>query len=311
MISSAVEATVLYTVQNDVAFVTLDAPPLNILSAAIMLELAAAAEQAQADPSVKALVLQAKPGSRAFSAGADVGEHRPENAAEMIAAFSRLFAALGACELPVIAVVDGAAMGAGFELAMMADILLASDNARFAQPEIRLGFFAPVGVAWLARRIGPARAIEVTSTGRTYSAAEMHDFGLVSRVVARDDARDETEVVHLRCAVRSARARHLDRACGTNAPCKPRHSDGGEEPQPDLRLREPCVVAGEQNVRHHGQLESGAHRGAVDHGDDRQLACTERGEQPAERRDHLRRVLGPVLAHISACGERAAPRFRL
>jgi enoyl-CoA hydratase/carnithine racemase len=70
---------------------------------------------------------------------------------------------------------------------MMADILLASDNAKFAQPEIRLGFFAPVGVAWLARRIGLARAIEVTSTGRTYSAAEMHDFGLVSRVVARDE----------------------------------------------------------------------------------------------------------------------------
>lgn len=187
MISSAVEERVRYAVQDDVAFVTLDAPPLNILSAAIMLELAAAAEQAQADPSVKALVLQAKPGSRAFSAGADVGEHRPENAAEMIAAFSRLFAALGACELPVIAVVDGAAMGAGFELAMMADILLASDNAKFAQPEIRLGFFAPIGVAWLARRIGLARAIEVTSTGRTYSAAEMHDFGLVSRVVARDE----------------------------------------------------------------------------------------------------------------------------
>lgn len=187
MIGSAMEATVQYAVQDDVALVTLGAPPLNILSAAVMLELVAAIEQAQADLSLKAIVLQAQQGSRAFSAGADVGEHQPENAGEMIAAFSRLFGALGASELPLVAVVDGAAMGAGFELAMMADVLLASERAKFAQPEIRLGFFAPVGVTWLARRIGPARAIEVTSTGRTYTAQEMRDFGLVSRVVATED----------------------------------------------------------------------------------------------------------------------------
>lgn len=187
MVSGTTAMTIGYDIQTDVAFVTLDAPPLNILSAAMMLDLAAAIERAQREPSVKAIVLQAQAGSRAFSAGADVGEHQPENAPAMIDAFSRLFAALGKSELPVIAVVDGAAMGAGFELAMMADILLASDKAKFAQPEISLGFFAPVGVAWLARRIGVARAIEVTSTGRTYTAAEMHDFGLVSRVVARDE----------------------------------------------------------------------------------------------------------------------------
>lgn len=187
MTSIAAEPTVLYSVQNEVAFVTLDAPPLNILTGAMMLELASAIRQAQAESLVKAIVLQAKQGSRAFSAGADVGEHRPENAADMIAAFSKLFSTLGSSELPIVAVVDGAAMGAGFELAMMADIVIASDRATFAQPEIRLGFFAPVGVAWLARRIGVGRAIEVTSTGRTYTALEMHEFGLVTRVVAPDE----------------------------------------------------------------------------------------------------------------------------
>jgi cyclohexa-1,5-dienecarbonyl-CoA hydratase len=105
----------------------------------------------------------------------------------MIAAFSELFSALGASELPIIAVVDGAALGAGFELAMMADIILASERATFGQPEIRLGFFAPVGVAWLPRRIGVGRAIEVTTTGRTFSAVEMRELGLVSRVVPTDD----------------------------------------------------------------------------------------------------------------------------
>ena len=195
MTTSAMEMTVQYAVEDDVAFVTLDAPPLNILSAAMMHDLAVAIREAQVHLPTKAIVLQASQESRAFSAGADVGEHRPENAPEMIAAFSKLFAALGTCELPIVAVIDGAAMGAGFELAMMADILIASDRATFAQPEIRLGFFAPVGVAWLSRRIGIGRAIEVTSTGRTYSAQEMRDFGLVSRVVARDDLRASLEAI--------------------------------------------------------------------------------------------------------------------
>lgn len=172
---------VRYEVRDDVAFLTLDAPPVNVLSGAIMLALAEGVERAQADRSLKALVLQSA--TRAFSAGADVGEHRPEEAPAMIATFSRLFSALGTLELPVVMAVDGAALGAGFELVMMADVLLATERSTFGQPEIRLGFFAPVGVALLPARIGLARAIEVTSTGRTYTAAEMQAMGLVSRVM--------------------------------------------------------------------------------------------------------------------------------
>ncbi len=174
--------TVRYEARDGVACLVLDAPPLNILTAVMMRELTAALERAQADRSLKAVALTAN--GRAFSVGADVGEHRPEQAPQMIAAFSRLFGALGRIELPLLMAVDGAALGAGFELAMMADVLLASERASFGQPEIRLGFFAPVGVAWLSARIGLARALEVTCTGRTYSAAEMQAMGLVSRVVA-------------------------------------------------------------------------------------------------------------------------------
>ena len=176
-----------YSFENDIAVVTLDAPPLNILTAEVMLALTEAIERGLAEPGAKAIVIRAAQGSRAFSAGADVGEHRPENARMMIDAFSRLFASLGGSELPIVVVVDGIALGAGFELAMMADILLASERATFGQPEIRLGFFAPVGVSWLARRIGVARAVEVTSTGRSYTAASMRDFGLVSHLVAVDE----------------------------------------------------------------------------------------------------------------------------
>jgi cyclohexa-1,5-dienecarbonyl-CoA hydratase len=178
------QGRVRYEVREDVAFLTLNASPLNLLTAAMMLELAAGLARAQADRSLKAVALTAE--GQVFSAGADIGEHRPEQAPAMIAGFSRLFATLGASELPLVMAVDGAALGAGFELALMADVLLASERATFGQPEIRLGFFAPVGVAWLPARIGVARSLEVTSTGRTYTAAEMAAMGLVSRVVPPD-----------------------------------------------------------------------------------------------------------------------------
>jgi cyclohexa-1,5-dienecarbonyl-CoA hydratase len=177
--------TVRYEVREDVAFVTLDAPPVNILTAALMGELAAAIERANADHALKAIAITAV--GRAFSAGADVGEHRPEQAPAMIAGFSHLFQALGACPVPLVMAVDGAALGAGFELAMMADILLATDRATFGQPEIRLGFFAPVAVAWLSHRVGPARSLEITCTGKTFSAGEMAALGLVSTVVPPTD----------------------------------------------------------------------------------------------------------------------------
>ena len=184
---------VWYEARDGIAHVTLDAPPLNILSAAMMLQLADALERAQADRSLVAAAVGAN--GRAFSAGADIGEHRPEQAPEMIAAFSRLFGVLGASELPLVMAVDGAALGAGFELAMMADVLLASDRAMFGQPEIRLGFFAPVGVTALPARVGLARALEISCTGRTYTAAEMLAMGLVSRVVASTDLPAATDGV--------------------------------------------------------------------------------------------------------------------
>lgn len=179
--------------RDDVAYLTLDAPPVNILTAAVMDELSHALERCLADRTLKAIALGAA--GRAFSAGADVGEHRPEQAPGMIAGFSHLFHVLGASELPIVMTVDGAALGAGFELALMADVLIASDRATFGQPEIRLGFFAPVGVAFLAQRVGLARSIEVTSTGRTYTAAEMQTMGLVSHLVAPEQLDDTREAV--------------------------------------------------------------------------------------------------------------------
>lgn len=184
---------ILLAVEDGVAHITLDSPPMNVLTKALMDDLRESLESVASDPSLKAVAITAR--GKAFSAGADVGEHRPEQAGAMIEAFGQLFRQLDALELPVAMAVDGPALGAGFELVLMADVLLASDRATFGQPEIRLGFFAPVGVVELPHLVGRARALEITCTGRTYSAAEMHQMGLVTRVVSPEALEEELQKV--------------------------------------------------------------------------------------------------------------------
>ena len=180
-----------YRVENDVAYLHLNNPPVNIMSAALMDHMSGLLATVAGDADIKAMAITAA--GKAFCAGADVGEHRPEQAAKMIASFGRLFRKLDALEIPVVMAVGGAAMGAGFELIMMADVLLAAERAKFGQPEIRLGFFAPVGVVVLPELIGRAKAMEITCSGRSYSAAEMAAMGLVSKVVAAEELNDTLE----------------------------------------------------------------------------------------------------------------------
>lgn len=186
-------ANINCTTRGDVVYITLDAPPLNILTRAMMDEIADELERAAADSSVKAVAFTAN--GKAFSGGADVGEHSPEEAPVMMASFSRLFRQLDALEVPVVMAVNGAALGGGFELVMMADILLATEAAKFGQPEIRLGFIPPVGIIRLPELVGTARAVEITSSGRTYTAEEMREIGVVSRVVAEEELEKAREAV--------------------------------------------------------------------------------------------------------------------
>ncbi len=197
---SETDALVKLETRDRVAYLTLDSPPLNILTAAMMAGISDALETAAADRDLVAVAVTAN--GKAFSAGADVGEHRPENAPDMIAAFDRLFDRFEDLEVPVVMAVDGAALGGGFELVLAADVLLATERATFGQPEIRLAFFAPLGVAYLPHLVGPKAAMEITCSGRSFDAATLHRWGLVSRVVPPDDleAALEAELKDLRRA---------------------------------------------------------------------------------------------------------------
>lgn len=188
---SDVHEMLVRTTKDDVAYLRLNAPPYNILTCALMDRLSAALDEIAGDSSLKAVAVTAE--GKAFSAGADVGEHRPDQAPVLIRSFGGMLRRFAGLEVPVVMAVDGAALGGGFELVMMADILLATERATFGQPEIRLGFFAPLAVVRLPSLVGPARAMEITCTGRTYTAEEMARYGMVTRVVPADGLQEALE----------------------------------------------------------------------------------------------------------------------
>ena len=170
-----------------VTLITLNRPAsLNALNSGVLEELITAFAAFEADPSQGCAVLTGA-GEKAFAAGADIKEMADKPAADFYAEdfFSRWTSHLvKATRKPWIAAVNGFALGGGCELAMMADFIIASDNARFGQPEIKLGVAPGMGGSQrLTRAIGKAKAMEMCLTGRMMGAEEAERSGLVARVV--------------------------------------------------------------------------------------------------------------------------------
>lgn len=186
-------AGIRVTHEGPVARITLDRPPLNVLNTAMMLGMAQALDEAAASPHVRVVRLDAV--GRAFCAGVDVGEHMGEALAPMMDALARLFDAFERCPLPVVAVVQGAALGGGCEVVLGADLCVASERASFGQPEIKLGVFAPPASVLLPRALGERRALGLLLTGDTFSAAEARGWGLVYKVAAAETLQDEAAKV--------------------------------------------------------------------------------------------------------------------
>jgi enoyl-CoA hydratase/carnithine racemase len=172
---------------DGVALVTLDRPPLNALSRSLLGEIGDTAEALAADPAVKAVVITG--GGKAFAAGADISEFRDQAAAREIGlVFRRAFDAIESIPRPVIAAINGFALGGGFELAMACDLRIAAETARVGQPEILLGIIPGAGgTQRLPRLIGPARAKELVWSGRQVRADEALTMGLLDKVVPADE----------------------------------------------------------------------------------------------------------------------------
>ncbi len=168
--------------RGPVARLILDRPPLNVLDFEMISAIDAAVAEVEADRKARVLVV-ASSGEKAFSAGVDVKIHTPDLIPRMLREFHGCLTRLTRCPAVTIAAVRGAALGGGFELALVSDLIVATEESRLGLPEIRLGCFPPVALALLPRRIGHSRAAELLLTGEPFSAGEAAAMGLVNRVV--------------------------------------------------------------------------------------------------------------------------------
>jgi len=169
---------------NGVVRITLDRPKHNVLNIEMMRELIAELEKVTTDPELKCVVIFGE--GRSWCAGVEVGDHKPELVDDMISTFDRIFELVDALEIPIIAAVQGACLGGGMEVAIACDIIVAANSAIFGQPEIKVGFFPPFAAVRLPQLVGPAKAVEICTTGKRYSAQQAKELGFVSHCVDDD-----------------------------------------------------------------------------------------------------------------------------
>jgi enoyl-CoA hydratase len=189
--------TLLYEVTGGIARVTINRPDrLNALNGTVIAELGEAVTRIETDPEVRGVILTGA-GPKAFVAGADIAElagQTPMEGQARALAGQRTMRRLERCGKPVVAAVNGFALGGGCELAMACHLRVASDTARFGQPEVKLGIGPGYGATVrLPRLVGRGRALELLLTGTMIDAQEAWRIGLVNRVVAADRLIPESE----------------------------------------------------------------------------------------------------------------------
>jgi cyclohexa-1,5-dienecarbonyl-CoA hydratase len=168
-----------------IARMTLTRPKHNVLNIAMMQELIGELENLKADQDLKCVVISGEGPS--WCAGVEVSDHKPEQVDAMIATFNRMLELIEGQEVPTIAAVHGACLGGGMEAAIACDMIVAAKSAAFGQPEIKLGFFPPYAAIRLPQLVGPAKAIEICTTGKRYTAEDAKNLGFIAYCV--EDAR--------------------------------------------------------------------------------------------------------------------------
>ena len=192
-------SSLLFELTDGIARITVNRPDkLNALNAIVIAELGDAVTRIETDSAVRGVIVTGA-GEKAFVAGADIAElaaQSPMEGMTRAAAGQAVFRRLEQCGKPVIAAVNGFALGGGCELAMACHIRLAGEQAKFGQPEVKLGIGPGYGgTVRLPRLVGKGRALELLLTGRTIDAEEAFRIGLVNRVVPADRLLAEAEAM--------------------------------------------------------------------------------------------------------------------
>ncbi|GGG79292.1 enoyl-CoA hydratase [Salipiger pallidus] len=197
--------TIIVEVEDHVATIALNRPDaLNALNSHLLAELAQALTEADANDKVRCIILTGS--AKAFAAGADIKEMSEKTFVEMFLGdfFEPAIEATAKVRKPVIAAVSGYALGGGCELAMMCDFIIASDTAKFGQPEINLGVIAGIGgTQRLTRYVGKSKSMDMHLTGRFMDAEEAERSGLVSRVVPAKKLMEEAQSAASKIAEKS------------------------------------------------------------------------------------------------------------
>jgi cyclohexa-1,5-dienecarbonyl-CoA hydratase len=178
------------TLQDGLGTITLNRPPVNVLNIAMMEEINSVLDSWTGMKDLKIVLFQAK--GKCFSAGVDVGEHMGDLAPRMIEVFHGIFRRMSRLGIPTLASVYGACLGGGCEMAVFCDLVLASDDATFGQPEIQVGVFPPIAAHSMPRMIGLKAAMDLILSGRIITASQALQIGMINRVVKRDELEKET-----------------------------------------------------------------------------------------------------------------------
>ncbi|MDB5097282.1 MAG: paaF [Cyanobacteria bacterium RYN_339] len=192
--TTATQQFVKLRIDERVAVITIDHPPVNALNSATMAELGGLFDQVEADDNVKAIVLTGN--GMAFVAGADINEiieiTDAENAKALVLKGQALFTKIERGRKPVICAINGVALGGGLELAMACHIRICSDRAKLGLPEISLGIIPGFGgTVRLPRLVGPSKATQMMLTDDKITAQEAYRVGLVNKVVPESDVMKE------------------------------------------------------------------------------------------------------------------------
>lgn len=173
------------TLQPTVARISLQNPPLNVIDVSMMEELAGTLAEIESHPEIATVVLSAE--GKAFSVGVDVAAHTPDKVEEMLGKFHGVIRALVGSKKVTIAAVQGHCLGGGAELAMVCDVVITAESAKWGFPEIKLGCYPPVACTALAALVGQKHASDLILTGRTISGTEAAAIGLANRAIPESE----------------------------------------------------------------------------------------------------------------------------
>lgn len=172
--------------KDGIAKLTINRPPVNVVNYEAISEINAALEELKKDEATKVLLIRGA-GNKAFCAGVEVKDHVGDAMSLMMREFGKIFILLKNLGKPSIAVVNGVALGGGCELVAGCDMAIASEKAKFGQPEIVLGGLAPVAAAILPRLLGEKKAFEMVLVGESINAQEAERIGLINKVVSEEE----------------------------------------------------------------------------------------------------------------------------